>query len=91
MDRRISQAKSLIQRVITTGATKGEINRAYKYGMGLYRVSARVASRRIPKEIAKVMNLYIFSVDDDGYVKQWSPKDFGKDHSNEEFMKPDEN
>ncbi len=72
-------------RTIHTGKTKGSVNRAYKYGLGLYWVGAQVALRRIPREIAKTMNLYIFSVYDDGFVKQWSPKDFEKNHADKEF------
>ena len=75
-------------RMIKTGETRGRINRAYKYGLGLYWVGAQVALRRIPHEIAKTMNLYIFSVYDDGFVKQWSPKDFGKEHTAEAFKRP---
>lgn len=66
------------ERVIQTGKNKGKINRAYKYGMGLYWVGAQVALRRIPSKIANTLNLYIFSVYEDGWVKQWTPKDFGK-------------
>lgn len=66
------------------------INRAYKYGLGLYWVTARVALRRIPREVAEVLSLYIFSVDDDGFVTQFTPKDFGKDHLEEEFHKTDD-
>ena len=46
-----------------------EINRAYKYGLGLYWESAQVALRRIPKEIAEVLCLHIFAVNDLGEVK----------------------
>ena len=53
-----------------------EINRAYKYGLGLYWESAQVALRRIPKEIAQVLNLYIFSVNDKGEVKCFTPSQF---------------
>lgn len=77
------------KRVISSGKRKGEPNRAYKYGLGLYWVSANVALRRISKEIAKTLNLYIFSVYDDGYVKQWSPRDFGKIHTEDDFKNPE--
>ena len=46
----------------------GTLNRGYRYGLGLYKVGAQVALRRIPKNIAQTLNLYIFSVDDDGFV-----------------------
>jgi len=51
---------------------------AYKYGLGLPEVSADKALRRIPAEAAKHLCLYIFSVDDKGKVKEYSPKDFKK-------------
>lgn len=69
------------ERVIQTGVNKGKINRAYKYGLGLYWVGAQVALRRIPHKIANTLNLYIFSVYEDGWVKQWTPKDFGASYS----------
>lgn len=74
------------QRVIQKGERRGDVNRAYKYGLGLYWIGAQVALRRIPREIAKVLNLYVFSVDDRGFVKQWTPRDFGKDHADYEFQ-----
>lgn len=76
------------KRTIASGNRKGEPNRAYKYGLGLYWVSANVALRRISREIAKTLNLYIFSVYEDGYVKQWTPKDFGKIYTEENFKNP---
>lgn len=66
-------------RVIEKGENKGEPNRATKYGLGLYWVGAQVALRRIPANVAKILNLYIFSVDEKGVVKQFSYKDFGKE------------
>ena len=64
------------KRIINTGAQKGNINRAYKYGLGLCKESAEVALRRIPKEVAKVLNLYIFSCDDNGQIKMFTPLQF---------------
>ena len=49
---------------------------AYKYGLGLPEVSAKIALRRIPWQAARHLCLYIFSVDDAGNVKEYSPKDF---------------
>lgn len=66
-------------RTIKTGIKKGEPNRAYKYGLGLYKEGAAVALRRIPKEIAKTLNLYIFSVDDNGIVEMFTPSQFTKE------------
>ena len=61
------------------------INRAYKYGLGLYWESAQVALRRIPKEAAKVLSLHIFSVNDKGEVKYFPPSKFGKKYLKEDF------
>lgn len=49
---------------------------AYKYGLGLPEVSAKIALRRIPWQVARHLCLYIFSVDDSGKVIEYSPKDF---------------
>lgn len=62
------------------------INRAYKYGLGLYWESAQVALRRIPKEVAEVLCLHIFSVNDDGVVKYFTPSRFGKKYPDEDFF-----
>lgn len=51
---------------------------AYKYGIGLPEASAKKALRRIPWQAARHLCLYIFSVDDNGNVKEYSPKDFKK-------------
>ena len=51
---------------------------AYKYGLGLPEVGAEKALRRIPWQTAKHLCLYIFSVNDKGEVKEYSPKDFKK-------------
>ncbi len=77
-------------RVIKTGASKGTVNRAYKYGLGLYWIGARVALRRIPHEIARTLNLYIFSVYEDGYVRQWTPREIGREYPEKAFMRPQE-
>ena len=63
-------------RIIKTGKRKGEPNRAYKYGLGLCAQAAEVALRRIPKEIAKTLNLYIFSCDDEGNITMFTPSQF---------------
>jgi len=70
-----------------TKSKNGEavINRAYKYGLGLYWESAQVALRRIPRKIAITLNLYIFSCNDEGKIKQFSPKDFGKVYKDDVF------
>jgi hypothetical protein len=49
---------------------------AYKYGLGLPEVSAEKALRRIPWQAARHLCLYVFSVDDIGNVKEYSPKAF---------------
>lgn len=64
---------------------KGTINGSYKYGLGLYWQSAKVALRRISKEAAQVLNLYIFSVNDSGKVKYFTPSMFGNEYPDEKF------
>ena len=49
---------------------------AYKYGLGLPEVSAKKSLKRIPWQAARHLCLHIFSVDDKGGVKEYSPKDF---------------
>ena len=72
-------------RTIQNGVQKGNISRSYKYGLGLYWVGAQVALSRIPKTIAQTLNLYIFSCNDDGNIKQFSPSQFGKKYTEEEM------
>ena len=62
-----------------------EINHAYKYGLGLYWETAQVALRRIPKEIAQILCLHVFSVNDNGEVKYFTPSKFGKQYLKEDF------
>ena len=63
------------------------INRAYKYGLGLYWVGAQVALRRIPKAVSQALNLYIFAVNDNGDVKPFTPSQFGKEYLDDIFLK----
>lgn len=44
----------------------------YYYGLGLPEAIAKIAMRRIPWQIAKKLLLYIFSVNAQGRVKQYS-------------------
>lgn len=46
----------------------------YYYGIGLPDAIARIAIRRIPWQVAKKLLLYVFSVDVEGKVKQYSWK-----------------
>ncbi len=46
----------------------------YYYGIGLPEVVARIARRRIPWQVAKKLLLYVFSVNNQGKVKQYSWK-----------------
>lgn len=61
------------------------INHAYKYGLGLYWESAQVALRRIPREVAEVLCLHIFAVNDNGVVKYFTPSKFGVSYTKEYF------
>lgn len=65
-------------RVIKSGKNKGEPNRAYKYGLGLCKQAASVALKRIPKGVAKTLNLYVFSCDDEGNIEMFTPSQFKK-------------
>lgn len=47
----------------------------YYYGLGLPEVTAKIAIRRIPWQVAKKLLLYVFSVDKNGKVKQYSWKE----------------
>ncbi len=76
----------IVTRMSTARICKsGKINKAYKYGLGLYWKSARKALKRIPYQIADVLNLYIFSCYDDGTIVEFSPGKFGKDYKEEDF------
>ena len=77
-----------VERLVKTkdGSGFSGLNRAYKYGLGLYWKSAQVALRRIPKKIATVLNLHIFAVNDNGEVKYFTPKNFGKEYSEKDFI-----
>ncbi|MDD4271495.1 MAG: hypothetical protein PHF50_01680 [Patescibacteria group bacterium] len=53
-------------------------NTRNKYAIGLPSVSAKIALRRLPWQVAKKLLLYILSVDHDGKVKQYSWQDLKK-------------
>lgn len=59
----------IISRMKTTGETR------YYYGLGLPETVAKIALRRLPWQIAKKLLLYVFSVDKNGKVKQYSWKE----------------
>jgi len=58
--------------------TRMETGARYYYGLGLPESSARIAMRRLPWQVAKKLLLYVFSVDHDGKVKQYSWQDLRK-------------
>lgn len=49
----------------------------YYYGLGLPTLSAAIAIRRLPWQVAKKLLLYIFSVDRKGMVKRYAWQDLG--------------
>lgn len=55
---------------------------AYLYGIGLPEVSVKKALRRIPWQAVRHIGLHVFSVDDEGKVKEYSPRDFKKFQQN---------
>ena len=75
-----------IKRIFSSGAHKGEVNYAYKYGIAFCNESAWVAFYTIPYKIARVLNLYIFSANEYGEVVQFTPSNFGKKHELQEFF-----
>lgn len=50
----------------------------YKYALGLPESSAKIAIRRIPYQIATKLKLHIFSVENNGKVTLYTPKDIKK-------------
>ena len=62
----------IITRMKTGGTTR------YYYGLGLPELSAKIAIRRVPWQVAKKLLLYIFAVDKTGKVKQYSWQDLKK-------------
>jgi len=62
----------IITRMRTSGLTR------YYYGLGLPEISAKIAIRRIPWQVAKKLLLYVFLVDKKGKVKQYSWKNLKK-------------
>ncbi len=73
-------------RVIKSWIKKWAPNRAYKYWLWLYWIWAQVALDRIPKEVAQILNLYIFAVNDKWKVIQFTPSQLGKKYDDEFFM-----
>ena len=71
---------------ISKDNTISGINRSKKYGVGLYWEAAQVALRRISKETAQILNLYIFAVNDKGEVKRFTPSQVGKSYPDEIFQ-----
>ncbi len=62
---------------IITRMKAGGTTRNY-YALGLPDISAKIAIRRIPWQVAKKLLLYVFSVDKSGKVKQYSWQDIKK-------------
>lgn len=62
---------------IVTRMKSGGSTRNY-YALGLPEVSAKIAIRRVPWQVAKKLLLYVFSVDKSGKVKQYSWQDLKK-------------
>jgi len=56
-------------------------NARYYYGIGLPELAAKIAIRRIPWQIAKKLLLYVFSVQSNGKVKQYSWKELKRNQT----------
>lgn len=50
----------------------------YYYGLGLPEETAKIALRRISNKTAKHLKLHIFSVKENGIVKEYKPNQVGK-------------
>lgn len=50
----------------------------YYYGLALPDISAKIATRRLPWQVAKKLSLFVFSVDNSGDVKKYSWQDLKK-------------
>ena len=61
--------------------TRMKTNARYYYALGLPAASAKIALRRLPWQVAKRLLLYVFSVSQDGQVKQYSWQDLKKHQS----------
>ncbi len=62
----------IISRMKTGGTTR------YYHGLGLPEKSAKIALRRLPWQVAKKLLLYVFSVDSNGKVVQYSWQELKK-------------
>lgn len=62
---------------IITRMKAGKSTRNY-YGLALSQGSAKIALRRLPWQVAKKLLLCVFSVEDSGYVTQYSWKELKK-------------
>jgi hypothetical protein len=66
---------------IITRMKYGGSTRNY-YALGLPEISAKIALRRIPWQVSKKLLLYVFSVNAQGKVKQYSWQDLKKLQNN---------
>jgi hypothetical protein len=66
----------IITRMKAGGSTR------YYYGLGLPEISAKIAMRRVPWQVAKKLLLYIFSVNEAGKVRQCSWKELKRLQTN---------
>ncbi len=62
----------IISRMKSGGTTR------YYYALGLPEISAKIALRRLPWQVAKKLLLYVFSCGQDGNIKQYSWQDLKK-------------
>ena len=86
IDKEDSWLKALAQLVTRIKSkrvtSKGKIAKNPCYGLGLYWKSAQTALYRISRNVSEVLNLYIISVDESGYVKVFTPSEVGKPKEN---------
>ena len=73
------------RRIIKSGKTKSRAAKGSCYGLALYWKGAKRALYRISRYVSDVLNLYIFSVDEKGFVKMFTPSKFGIEYPDEIF------
>ena len=79
----VTRVKS--KRIIESGKTKVRASKGSCYGLALYWKGAQRALYRISRYVSEVLNLYIFSVDEEGYVKMFTPSKFGVEYPDDAF------
>ena len=73
------------KRIVASGKTKSRPAKGTCYGLALYWKGAQSALNRISYNVADALNLYVFSVDEKGFVRMFTPRKFEKEYEELEF------